>query len=202
MPPEGALPCAASIPRKTVEFLGLTDERYVIWMILALQGQLLPKLACLLELTNDISPHGGGPRAAEGVGIANQNHAMLSSRQQHVDSVGGVQEACLALVIAADQGHQDDFALFSCMAPAKHLHALIALKSPCGNILCSCRQKQTGEVVIDGSSCCQWKYWLHASNGCKHNVLRCIAHGVCFEPEPSMSFHESRTSLAQCTLIA
>jgi hypothetical protein len=47
------------------------------------------------------------------LGIANQVHPMLGSAQQDVDTVRGFEESNISLFVAADQGDNDDFSLFT-----------------------------------------------------------------------------------------
>ncbi len=103
MTPEGTLTRAAAITRKPIKLVRLRDEHDVLGMIPALQRQLVSEFACLLELPNHIAPHRSSPGAAEGVSVADQDHAVHGARQQDVYPVGRVQEARFALVVAAHQ---------------------------------------------------------------------------------------------------
>jgi hypothetical protein len=45
--------------------------------------------------------------------VADDVHSMLSTRQKHVDAVGGAQEAARMLLIRAYERNNDDFGLFT-----------------------------------------------------------------------------------------
>lgn len=131
---ERALASASSIASKKLKLLWIADQHDVIRMILALKWELFSEAASTFQLSNHIPPHGCRLAAAEGIGIANQDHAMLGTRQKDIDTICRVQKACLPQVIASDEGHQNDLALLTCNGHS-HMLSLMVAVAVCGGIL-------------------------------------------------------------------
>ena len=91
---------AAPILGKALKVTSTASKYSIIWMMLALEWQLLPKSAIILQLLRHTAPHLGTGNAAERVCIANQVSPVHPSGQQHVDSMISDEKSCFAIRIA------------------------------------------------------------------------------------------------------